>query len=167
MTTGTSVDLATEFKTAFRHHPAGIALVTTASSSGPVGLTASSVASVGLDPMSLSFSVTRSTGSAGEILRSDSFVVHLLDSRHSELAGQFATSGGERFTSQQGWEKLPTGEPYLPGAQAAFRCRSLHTVPVGESTVIIAEVLDIRAAQVGSAMIYQDRAFRSVGDALS
>ena len=60
--------LVRDYKEAFRHHPAGVALITAATATGPVGLTASSVASVALDPTALVFSVTRATGSAGALL---------------------------------------------------------------------------------------------------
>src|SRR5690606_31370120 len=121
-------------KDAFRTHPAGIALITAQTDDGPVGLTASSVASVGLDPVALVFSVTRATGSAGGILTAPTFLVHLLDSEHEETAVQFSYTGGERFTAEQGWETLPTGEPHLVHARAALRCRALQVTPVGQSS---------------------------------
>lgn len=96
--------VAEGFKAAFREHPAGIALITASTPEGPVGLTASSVASVGLDPVALTFSVTRATGSAGALLSADTILVHLLDARHVEIAKQFSFTGGERFTPEQGWE---------------------------------------------------------------
>lgn len=165
----TSTDLATDFKAAFREHPAGIALITADSSAGPVGLTASSVASVAVDPAALVFSVTRATGSAGVILAADTFLVHLLDARHADIAGEFAISGGERFTAEQGWTTLSTGEPHLTTARVALRCRSLQQVPVGSSTLVVSEVLDIHVAptpETALPLIYHDRTFRGAGDPL-
>jgi flavin reductase (DIM6/NTAB) family NADH-FMN oxidoreductase RutF len=164
--TPTTTDLASEFKTAFREHPAGVALITAAGPDGPVGLTASSVASVAVDPPTLVFSVTRITGSAGVILAADTLLVHLLDVRHAGIAHEFAMAEGERFTRNQGWKTLPTGEPHLTGTRAALRCRSVKTVPVGSSTLVVAEVLDIHAGETAEAMIYHDRAFRPTGDPL-
>lgn len=162
-TAGTSPDLADAFKTAFREHPAGIALITATTDQGPVGLTASSVASLAIDPPTLVFSVTRATGSAGLLLSADTVVVHLLDARHTRIAGEFARSGGERFTPDQGWETLPTGEPHLAGVRAALRCKAVATVPVGSSTLVIAQVLDIRTGESAPPMIYHDRTFRNTG----
>lgn len=146
-------------KEAFRTHPAGVAIITAASPEGPVGLTASSVSSVAVDPAAIVFSVTRATGSAGAILAADSFVVHLIDDEHSALAQTFAVSGSERFTAAQGWETLPTGEPHLPGTRVALRCRPIQTVPVGSSTVVIAEVLEVLHGTPGRPMVYLDRRF--------
>lgn len=153
------VDALTAFKNAFREHPAGIALITAATPDGPVGLTASSVASVSVDPLALSFSVTRATGSAGAIIRSNSYLVHLLDHRHQDIAQHFSVTGGERFTPEQGWTVLDTGEPYLPGVRAALRCRTLQQVPVGSSTLVAAEVLEIVSGESADPMVYHDRTF--------
>ena len=155
-------EVANRFKAAFREHPAGIALITANTPEGPVGLTASSVASVGLDPVALTLSVTRATGSAGGLLGADTMLVHLLDARHVAIAEQFAFSGGERFTPEQGWETLETGEPHLPGVRAALRCRALQVTPVGASSAVIAEVLDVVEGETGPALVYIDRRFRTL-----
>lgn len=149
-------------KIAFRHHPAGVAIITTMTEDGPVGLTASSVSSVAVDPAAIMFSVTRATGSAGAILHADTFVVHLIDDDHAALAQTFAISGSDRFTPEQGWQELPTGEPYLPAARAALRCRALHTVAVGSSTVVIAEVLQVYLTEPGRPVVYRDRRFHAL-----
>lgn len=146
-------------KAAFRAHPAGVAIITAAGPDGPVGLTASSVASVAVDPAAIVFSVTRATGSAGAILAADSFVVHLIDDDHSALAETFAVSGSERFTPAQGWDTLPTGEPHLAAARVALRSRTIQTVPVGSSTVVIAEVLEVIPGNPGRPLVYLDRRF--------
>lgn len=165
-----AAELANDFKAAFRYHPAGVALITAATPEGPVGLTASSVASVSVEPASLVFSVTRTTGSAGLILAADTFLVHLLDARHAGVAQEFAVSGGERFTQRQGWSTLPTGEPHLAGVRSALRARSMQQIPVGASMLVVAEVLEIHTAKgepvAAEAMAYRDRAFTRLGERL-
>ncbi|MCI1019853.1 flavin reductase [Microbacterium sp. C5A9] len=149
-------------KAAFRAHPAGVAIITAMTPDGPVGLTASSVASVAVDPAAIVFSVTRATGSAGAILGAESFVVHLIDDAHSALAQSFAVSGAERFTPDQGWSSLPTGEPYLPAARVAMRAHPMTTVAVGSSTVVIAEVDEVILGRPGRPLVYVDRRFHSL-----
>jgi flavin reductase (DIM6/NTAB) family NADH-FMN oxidoreductase RutF len=154
---------AQAFKDAFRLHPAGIALITAMTPEGPVGLTASSVASVGIDPPALAFSVTRATGSAGGILTAHTHVVHLLDAAHVDLARTFSRSGTDRFTPEQGWSSLPTGEPHLAQARVALRCRILQTTTVGSSVLVLSEVLDVHAGSPGEPVAYVDREFRRLG----
>ncbi|MGK9149357.1 flavin reductase family protein [Plantibacter flavus] len=148
------------FKAAFRDHPAGVALISAATDRGDVGLTASSVASVAVDPPMLSFSVTRATGSAGGLLGAGVVVVHLLADHHLDVARAFAKTGEPRFTPEQGWSRLETGEPYLPDARAILRARIAQTVPAGSSMLVIAEVLDvIPPGSESPALVYQNRNF--------
>jgi flavin reductase (DIM6/NTAB) family NADH-FMN oxidoreductase RutF len=152
-------ELVRDYKEAFRHHPAGVALITAATATGPVGLTASSVASVALDPTALSFSVTRATGSAGALLGVDTLAVHLLGTHQAGLAEVFARSGAPRFTTEQGWSRFDGGEPWLPDAPAALRCRALSRTPVGSSTLVVAEVLEVRLGPSAEPLVYRDRAY--------
>lgn len=149
------------FKEAFRLHPAGVAVVSGSTPEGPVGLTLSSVASVSADPAVLSFSVTRATGSAGGILTAGTFVVNLLTEGQAEVAKSFAITGAERFTKEQGWSTLPSGEPYLPEAAAALKCTIRETVPVGPSVLVLANVLDIKIGTQNSPLMFRDRTFLS------
>lgn len=148
---------------AFRMHPAGVALITAATATGPVGLTASSVASVAVDPPALSFSVTRSTGTAGALLATPTFAVHFLGEQHARLAHAFARSGEPRFTPEQNWSRLATGEPMLPDAPAVLRCRALHRLPVGSSTLVIAEILDVAFGDETPPLLYRDHRFHRLG----
>ncbi len=145
---------------AFRRYPTGVAVITAAGPDGPVGLTASSVASVAADPPALSFSVM-GTHSARALLAAPSFVVHLLGTRHTGLARHFARSGGERFTPDQGWSTLPTGEPILFDAVAALRGEPLHLVPVGGSTLVVANVLEVFHGPEDRPLIHHSRQFMS------
>lgn len=155
-----------EFKQAFRHHPAGVAIITAATPEGPVGITASSVASVGIAPPALAFSVTHSGGSAGRILEAGTFVVHLAAAHNLDVLEAFAVSGAERFTESQGWRTLETGEPHLPSARVALRSRAVSITPIGPSSLVLAEVLDIfgggeddESDAAGAPLVYHDRAF--------
>ena len=156
-----SPDDIQRFKDAFRLHPAGVALAAGNTPEGPVGLTLSSIASVSADPPVLSFSVTRSTGSAGGILQAGTFVVHMLTDAHAQLAVDFARTGAPRFTKEQGWQQLPTGEPYLPSASMALRCSIRETLAVGPSVLILANVLDTHAGDMADPLVYRDRTFLS------
>jgi len=60
-----------EFRTVFRHHPAGVVLITATVDGEPVGLILSSLSSLAIDPMAVSFSLAKSTGRAGAILRAE------------------------------------------------------------------------------------------------
>lgn len=151
-----------QFKAAFRRHPAGVAVITAEGPDGPVGLTASSVASVSAAPPVLVFSVTTSAGSAGSILAAPTCVVHLLRSENVDIARSFATSGAPRFVEEQGWTTRATGEPLLPDAVVMLHCAIVDKVAVGASTLVIAEVLEIDEGVDGSPLVYHDRVFHGL-----
>lgn len=151
--------LADAFRSVFRHHPLAVTLITAATSDGPVGLTASSVSSVALDPPALSFSVTRATGTAGALLGADNLQVHFLTPDHLDTAEQFARSGGERFVDGQGWSFEPDGAPRLAGARARLSGRIIDTVSVGGSVLVVAEITGVDGVEHGDPLLYVDRRF--------
>ena len=155
------------FKLAFRHHPAGIAVLTAQGGGGPVGLTASSVSSVSAEPPVLAFSVSTASVSAAALIEADTLVVHLLGADQLELARLFATRGADRFGGAARWRALPTGEPLLADAPWALRCRILHRLPVGGSMILAAEVVAVEQSPTDtghSPLVYHDRAYHRLSD---
>lgn len=157
------------FRDAFRSHPSGVAIVTAASPDGPVGLTASSVASVAADPPTLAFSVSGGR-SAVHLAEALTVVVHLVDADQIDLVRSFATPGAPRFTEAMDWETLPTAEPWLHAAPWALRCSIEHRVPVGPSVLLAGTVLEILTHDGagappahGAPLVYHDRAFHALG----
>jgi flavin reductase (DIM6/NTAB) family NADH-FMN oxidoreductase RutF len=158
-------DLTDAYKAAFRGHPAGVAVITADTEHGPTGLTASSVASVAIDPPVLVFSLSTNSGSAGAVLAAPVFVVHLMSTSGVALARRFASTGSPTTDEDGVWERLPSGDWYLPAASTALRCRPLSTTPIGSSTVVVAEVLDIVTGLAeGEPLVYHNREFHSLTD---
>jgi flavin reductase (DIM6/NTAB) family NADH-FMN oxidoreductase RutF len=158
--------LADAFRDAFRHHPTGVAVITTRDGAGdPVGLTASSVASVSLSPPAIVFSVSHRSSAAPAVLASQSFLVHLLELRNVGLARLFATRGADRFGPSTRWTPLATGEPWLVDAPTALRCRPLALVPVGDATVVTAEVTGIRSTgRADAPLVHYAREYHRLGE---
>lgn len=153
------------FKAAFGGHPAGVSIITADSGTGPVGITASSVASVSAEPALLAFSLAANRGSAAAIAAADAVVVHLLTTGDLELARTFADSGSERFTGAMEWTRLQGGEPLLVHHGYALHCRVLSRTPAGGSLLIAAEVLEVMAPErAGAPIVYHARAFHALGD---
>ncbi|WP_427018522.1 flavin reductase family protein [Pseudarthrobacter sp. P1] len=160
--------VADSFKDAFGNHPAGVAIITANTGTGPVGLTASSVASVSAEPAILAFSLASRAGSAAAIAAAGTFVVHLLGSGDVDLARIFASPGAERFTAAMDWTTLPTGEPILAHGGRTLRCATLSRTPAGGSVLIAATVLEILPAPDPAAgdagpLVYHRRGFHTLG----
>jgi len=149
--TPSTVD-AERFKAAFRHHAAGVAVVTAEGEDGPIALTASSVTSVSAVPAVLLFSVSATTSTGRALASAPSAVVHLLDATDHALAVRCADPRADRFADADGWERLPTGEPVFLAPRVLLRGEVCDRLVFGEATVLVLAVTDIidRGALDGS-----------------
>lgn len=80
---------AEQYRTALRRHPAGVAIVTMTSAGGPVGFTATSFASLSLNPPLVSFNITHTSSSIEAMRAARSVVIHLPGAGQLELAQRF------------------------------------------------------------------------------
>lgn len=128
---------AEEYRAALRRHPAGVTIVTLNSTSGPVGFTATSFASLSLDPPLVCFNITHTSSSIEALHAADSLVIHLLGEDQLPLAQRFSRSADQRFADKSLWTTLGTGEPVLHGTPTWMRTVVHQLVPAGDSTLVI------------------------------
>ncbi|MHA7269683.1 flavin reductase family protein [Arthrobacter sp. HLT1-20] len=158
-----ALNMARDYKSAFGGHPAGVAIITADSGTGPVGITASSVASVSAEPAILAFSLAAQTGSAAAIAVAETVVVHLLSADDLHLARIFASPLTERFTEAMDWAALQTGEPLLRHGGYALRAKILTRTQAGNSLLLAAEVVEVIApASQGAPLVYHQRNYHGL-----
>jgi flavin reductase (DIM6/NTAB) family NADH-FMN oxidoreductase RutF len=159
-----------DFRSLFRGHPSGVAVITAIGPDGPVALTASSVSSVSADPPLLVFSVSALSSSTPTITSAASVVVHLLDADDLDVARLGATSGVDRFADTESWAPLATGEPVFRGVRAWVRCAVVSRMDAGGSTVIAAHALQSHVARhvdadaADNALVYHNRRWHRLGE---
>jgi flavin reductase (DIM6/NTAB) family NADH-FMN oxidoreductase RutF len=154
-----------QFKLAFRHHAAGVAVVTADAGDGPVGITATSVFSVSAEPPLLVFSISGRTSSAPTIRRADTLVVHLLGRDQLDIARLCSTSGVDRFADAAIWDRLPTGEPYFRAPRIRIRGKVINRMEAGDSTVIAVHALDaVVPDDDHDPLVYHDRTWHALGE---
>ena len=158
---------AERFKAAFRHHAAGVAVIT-ADVDGPLALTASSVTSVSADPAVLLLSASSTTVTGRALATAQSAVVHLLDVDDHPLAVRCADPTVDRFSDPAGWERLATGEPVFVGPRVLLRGEVCERLAFGEATVIVMAITDIidrggAQAPRRPALAYADRRWHALG----
>jgi flavin reductase (DIM6/NTAB) family NADH-FMN oxidoreductase RutF len=147
-----------QYKTVFRQHAAGVAVVTLLDDAGPVGFTATSVISVSASPPLLAFSIDSGSSSWPALSRAKSLVVSFLAHDQAALSGRFAARGVDRF-AEGGWSQLPTGEPVLDGVQSWVRGRVVQRTPVGTSFLVSVRALDHATRPEAEPLVYRDRAY--------
>jgi len=164
---------ADEFKTVFRGHPSGVAVVTADAGDGPVALTATSVVSVSAEPPLLVFSASAISSSTPTFLRARTVVVHLLDAEDLDIAKLGATSGIDRFADTSIWSRLSTGEPVFNGVRAWIRGAVVNRMEAGGSTVIAVHALQAFSARTPDpgrsrdALVYHNRAWHRIGEQIT
>ena len=106
----------------------------------PLGMTASSLASVSLVPPLVSVCVDHQAELHDAIIAAPVFVVNVLASEQQRLAEIFAGGGGvygdQRF-AEADWTTLTTGAPVLRPCLATFDCRLVEHVPASSHSIFI------------------------------
>lgn len=154
---------AHHYRTALRRHPAGVAVVTLASSTGPVGFTATSFSSLSLDPPLVSFNITHTSSSMTALRAAKSLLVHLLGEQQIGLAQRFSRTAEERFADRTLWTTLESGEPLLLGTPTWLRALPQQLIAAGDSTLVIAMLTDIHCeggVATPPPLLYHDGTYR-------
>jgi flavin reductase (DIM6/NTAB) family NADH-FMN oxidoreductase RutF len=105
----------------------------------PAGMTASSLASVSLQPPLLSVCVDHEAELHDLIVAAPEFVVNILESGQEELSRRFADQHVDRFDGV-GYRVGAEGQIFLDGALAHIECERFATYPGGDHTIVIGRV---------------------------
>jgi flavin reductase (DIM6/NTAB) family NADH-FMN oxidoreductase RutF len=151
-------------RSVFRQHAAGVAVITARGSAGPVGFTATSLASVSAEPPLVSFGISTGSSSWPAISGADHVGVHILGEHQHELAATFARSGADRFGAPTVWREGPEGVPVLDGVLAWLVCRPVARVPAGDHRIVLAEVALGDPAGPGRPLLYHQGRFNGLRD---
>ncbi|MFE6306624.1 flavin reductase family protein [Nocardiopsis sp. NPDC057823] len=147
--------------------PVGVAVVTVADGRDDIGATVSSFGSVSADPPVVSVSVD-SDGYVAEVIEEvGAFAVSVLGGGQTALAGRFSAEGrpsARRLVSGLDHHRGEhTRAIVLDDALAAFECRVLHHVEVGDHTVFFAAVTALPAVRgTGPALVRRAGRYRPV-----
>ena len=106
----------------------------------PLGMTASSLASVSLVPPLVSVCVDHEAALHDTILASRVFVVNGLVSHQASLSRRVADRHEDRFDGI-GYHRSPEGLVLLDGALAHIECDRFATYPGGDHTIVIGRVI--------------------------
>ncbi|MBF6187345.1 flavin reductase family protein [Nocardia farcinica] len=128
---------AEQYRASMRHYPAGVTVVTLDSPAGPVGFTATSFASLSLEPPLVSFNIAHTSSSLTAMLAADSVVIHFLGEHQRHIAQRFSRTAAERFADDSLWTTLETGEPVLHGTPIWVRAVVHQLIPIGDHTFVV------------------------------
>lgn len=150
---------------AFRQVPAGAAVLTTGDRGRPVGLTVTSLRAVSLEPALVTWSITRSASTWAAFHRAAEVLVHVVAEPDRALAERFATSGVDRFAPPVRY-RPEGGLPRIDGPELVLRCAVLERVEVGDATLFVAAVNEVRQEGRPAPLAYHDGGFRPLAEPL-
>src|SRR5258706_7666561 len=164
MTTPQHISVRARFLDAMSHAASGVTVVTTDGAAGQAGVTVSAMASVSADgdnPVLL-VCINTSSASAAIIAANGVFCVNVLRDDQSYVSDTFASQrkpvGDSKFSCAE-WTGMATGAPRLVDPLAAFDCRLIESKRVGSHEVMFGAVEDIFIAELGSPLVYSNRAY--------
>ncbi len=127
--------------------------------------TANWLSQASFDPPMLMVSVENDSKSLGMIARSQHFAVNVLESGQRDLAGALGKSAINVPDKLKGlaYDLSEHGCPLLHEALGWVECVVTASVPAGDSTVIVAEVIDVGAQREGNPLTMKEAGFRHAG----
>jgi flavin reductase (DIM6/NTAB) family NADH-FMN oxidoreductase RutF len=127
--------------------------------------TANWLTQISFEPPLLALSVENDSKSLPMIQRSRKFTVNVLLSGQRDLAGLLGKSAIYHPDKLAGIEYTPgaNGCPILSVALAWVACEVRHSVEAGDSTLFVAEVVDIGVLGEGQPLTMKEAGFRHAG----
>ena len=150
-----------KLRQAMRAWTTGVAIVTSIYAGQQYGMTVNSFTSISLEPPLISVALKRLTHTHELIEKSGLFSVTILTAAQKELSDRFAGKVPDiidRFHGVQ-TETISFDSPVFKDGMAYFDCRVVSSMPVGENTLFVAEVVDARGEGAGDPLVYHNREY--------
>jgi 4-hydroxyphenylacetate 3-hydroxylase, reductase component len=130
-----------QFRQLLGRFATGVTVLTSRSSTGdPIGMTASSVASVSLDPPLVLVSVDKAHDMHAALETGTHFVLNVLSAEQEALSRRFAGEEPDRFRGVS-YRENDRGIAVLDGVVAHVECEKQNAVPGGDHSVFIGLVV--------------------------
>jgi flavin reductase (DIM6/NTAB) family NADH-FMN oxidoreductase RutF len=156
---------AQDFKNALSHWTTGVTVVTTRSGERHIGITASSLTSLSLEPPQILVCVARKLHTHAAILASGVFAVNILSVEQIKWGMRFAgmiPEDGDRFADIE-FDTATTGCAILPGVLGWLDCTLRHAYDGDDHTIFVGEVV-AAGFQEGAPLLYFNRHWRQLSE---
>ncbi|MEP9364166.1 flavin reductase family protein [Nocardioides sp. CN2-186] len=160
LTTNQDLDPA-RLRQAFGIFPSGVVAVAAEVDGRPVGLAASSFASVSLDPPLVSINLAVSSKTWPVLRRADHLGVTVLADHHDVVCRQLAGPVDERF-DEIAYTVAPGGAVTLDEGLAQFDCTIYQEVEAGDHVLVLLELHSVRHvdhADASTPLVFHRSAF--------
>lgn len=152
------------FKSAFRRHAAGVAVVTARMPDGrPAGFTATSLASLAAVPPLATFNMAQVSSSWPAMTVGNRVAIHMLGPRSRHQAQRMAADHDLRFVGEH-WHEGPHGVPILEDVTAWMLGSIVAVHPVHNNAVIVVRIETGSLGEEDDALLYHERRYFKPGE---
>jgi flavin reductase (DIM6/NTAB) family NADH-FMN oxidoreductase RutF len=153
-------------KTILRHFPYGLYVVTVAHDGEDHGMTANWLTQASFEPPMIAVAIENTSKTIGLIRDSRHFAINLLLTGQRDLAGKLGRSSEQTPQKLKGIKTKPapvSGVPLLTEALGWVECRVVATLPSGDHTLVLGEVVAAGVEHEGEPLTVQEAGFKYSG----
>jgi flavin reductase (DIM6/NTAB) family NADH-FMN oxidoreductase RutF len=153
-----------QLRRAMRAWTTGVTVVTAKFQDQQYGMTVNSFTSISLEPPMVALALKQLTHTHDLVKKSGEFAATILSADQKDLSDRFA---GKFPEIKDRFDGLPTETlvldvPLLKGGIAYFNCHVVNSIPVGENTLFVAEVIAVRGEGEGNPLVYHNRVYHRI-----
>ena len=148
--------LSDGFRQAMRRVASTVNVISICVGGEPMGITATAVSSISMDPPSLLICINRTASLHSPMEDVSHFCVNVLHRSQEDIAQMFADRSRQALRFASGWEVDCDRPPRLADAQAAILCRRIRHFSHGTHSIFIGEVEEARVRADVDPLVYVD-----------
>ncbi len=152
-----NADVALGFRSAMRRLASGVAIVTAQGEEAPVGMAATSITSLTMDPPAVLVCINQSASIHPHLSPKAPISINILSQHQRDVSAAFGgtVARDKRFTVGH-WVPDHNALPMLDEAQANLSCAIEQIMPYGTHSIVIARVEAVRVSEMVEPLIFQD-----------
>ena len=160
----TEVALSQAFRNAMRRVASTVNVISICDDGQPMGITATAVSPISMDPPSLLVCINRTASVHGSMEGVTHFRVNVLHREQVEVAQIFADRTRHALRFLSGWNIEAGSAPSLADAQATILCRRIDSHSFGTHSIFIGVVEEATARAGIDPLIYLDGRYCGADD---
>jgi len=153
-------------KTVLRQFPYGLYVITVAHGGEEHGMTANWVTQAAFEPPMVAVAVENTSRTIGMIRDAHHFAVTVLQQGQRDLAAKLGRSSEHTPNKLKGIKTKPapvSGAPVLADGLGWVECRLVTTLPAGDHTLVLGEVIEAGVEHEGTPLTLQEAGFKYSG----
>jgi flavin reductase (DIM6/NTAB) family NADH-FMN oxidoreductase RutF len=153
-------------KKILRHFPYGLYAVTVAHDGEDHGMTANWLTQAAFEPPMVVVAIENMSKTIGMIRDSHHFAINLLLTGQRDLAGKLGRSSEQAPQKLKGFKTKPapvSGTPVLVDGLGWVECRVVATLPSGDHTLVLGQVIAAGIEHEGEPLTLQEAGFKYSG----